>query len=94
MNKKHYALDAVIQKVPDPDGANVEFPFDEREEFCRGCVKVRATFDGHPCRGTLVRMGTPCHIIGLRKDIRKAIGRQPGALSMSPSGKTGLNERK
>jgi hypothetical protein len=23
-------------------------------------------------------MGTACHIIGVRKDIRKAIGKQPG----------------
>jgi len=23
-------------------------------------------------------MGTPCHILGIRKDIRKKIGKQPG----------------
>lgn len=28
--------------------------------------------------GSLVRMGTPCHILGLRKDIRAKIGKQPG----------------
>lgn len=26
----------------------------------------------------LVKMGTPCHIIGIRKDIRKAIKKQAG----------------
>lgn len=78
MNEKTYEFDAVIQKVPDIDGAYVEFPFDVRQEFGKGRVKVHATFDGAPYDGSLVVMGTPCHIIGLRKEIRKAIGKQPG----------------
>ena len=78
MNNKLYEFDAVIRKVPDLDGAYVEFPYDARLEFGRGRVKVLATFDGHPCQGSLVRMGTAGHIIGIRKDIRRKIGRQPG----------------
>lgn len=78
MNHKLYEFDAVIQKVPDLDGAYVEFPYSVREEFGKGRVKVLATFDGHPYQGSLVRMGTACHIIGIRKDIRKMIGKQPG----------------
>ena len=31
-----------------------------------------------PYDGSLVRMGTPGHIIGVRKDIRAAVGKQPG----------------
>lgn len=31
-----------------------------------------------PYAGSLVNMGTGCHIIGIRKDIRQAIGKQPG----------------
>lgn len=41
-------------------------------------VKVKATFDGVEYDGSLVRMKTPCHIIGLRKDIRASIKKQPG----------------
>ena len=78
MNQKLYEFDAVIRKVPDIDGAYVEIPFDVREAFGKGRVKVHATFDGFPYDGSLVRMKTPCHILGLRKDIRAAIGRQPG----------------
>lgn len=78
MNEKKYAFDAIIQKVPDIDGAYVEFPFDARAEFGRGRVPVHATFDGVPYSGSLVRMGTPGHILGLRKDIRAQIGKQPG----------------
>lgn len=78
MNSKIYKFDAEIRKVPDMDGAYVEIPFDVKEEFQKGRVKVHATFDGTPYDGSLVRMKTPCHIIGLRKDIRKQIGKQPG----------------
>lgn len=39
---------------------------------------MTATFDGEPYEGSLVRMQTPCHIIGIRKDIRAKIGKQPG----------------
>ena len=78
MNGKIYTFDAVIRMVPDIDGAYVEFPCDVRQEFGRGRVKVRALFDGVPYDGSLVRMGTPGHIIGLRKDIRAQIGKQPG----------------
>ena len=78
MNPKIYEFTAVIRKVPDSDGAYVEIPFDVREEFGKGRVKVHATFDGVGYDGSLVRMGTPCHILGLRKDIRARIGKQPG----------------
>ena len=78
MNTKTYEFEAVIKKVPDIDGAYIEFPFDVREEFSKGRVKVHATFDSQPYDGSLVRMKTPGHIIGIRKEIRQKIGKQPG----------------
>lgn len=78
MHEEVYAFEAVIRKVPDIDGAYVEVPFDVRKIFGKGRVKVHATFDGMEYNGSLVRMGTPGHIIGIRKDIRAAIGKQPG----------------
>lgn len=78
LNKKVYRFKAEIKKVPDIDGAYVEFPYDVRQEFLKGRVKVHATFDGVPYDGSLVRMQTPCHIIGIRKDIRGKIAKQPG----------------
>lgn len=78
MNEKKYEFDAVIIKVPDIDGAYVEFPYDVKNEFGKGRVKVHAVFDGVEYDGSLVRMGTPGHIIGLKKDIRAKIGKQPG----------------
>jgi len=76
--RKTYEFDAVIIKNPDMDAAYIEIPFDVKEVFGKGRVPVRATFDGEPYDGQLVRMGTPCHIIGIRKDIRAKIGKQPG----------------
>ena len=73
-----HEFDAVIVKNPDMDAAYVEIPFDVKAAFGRGRVAVHATFDGEPYDGQLVRMGTPGHIIGLRKDIRARIGKQPG----------------
>lgn len=78
MAPKIYEFDAELKKVPDIDGAYVEFPFDVRKEFGCGRVKVHATFDGVSYDGSLVRMKTPGHIIGVRKDIRERIGKQPG----------------
>ncbi|MCW3490664.1 DUF1905 domain-containing protein [Dethiobacter alkaliphilus] len=76
--KKVYEFVAVIKKVPDMDAAYIEIPFDVKAEFGKGRVAVHATFDGEPYDGSLVRMKTPCHIIGIRKDIRAKIGKQPG----------------
>ena len=67
MNPTVYEFDAVIRKVPDIDGAYVEFPHDVQALFGKGRVKVAATFDGVPYAGSLVR-----------KDIRAQIGKQPG----------------
>ena len=78
MNPKIYEFDAIIHKVDDMDGAYVEIPFDVQDAFGKGRVLVRATFDGEPYDGQVVRMGTPCHIIGLRKSIRSKIRKQPG----------------
>lgn len=73
-----YEFDAVIRKVSDMDGAYVEIPFDAKEVFGKGRVPVHATFDSEPYDGQVVKMGTPYYIIGIRKDIRAKIGKQPG----------------
>ena len=78
MNSKLYEFDAIIKKVPSIDGAYIDFPHDVRAEFGRGRVAVHATFDGEPYDGSLVRMKTPGHILGIRKEIRARIGKQAG----------------
>ncbi len=79
-----YKFEAVIEPVPDKGGAFVRFPYDIRAEFGKGRVKVEITFDGEPYSGSIVNMGVKneddsvCYIIGIRKDIRSKIGKQPG----------------
>ncbi|MDE6905781.1 MAG: DUF1905 domain-containing protein [Lachnospiraceae bacterium] len=81
---KIYEFEALIEPVPDKGGAFVRFPYDIREEFGKGRVKADITFDGEPYRGSVVNMGVKhedgsiCYIIGIRKDIQKKIGKQPG----------------
>lgn len=75
---KIYQFEAVIHKVDGIDGAYIEIPFDVKKEFGKGRVPVTATFDGERYDGSLVKLKIPCHIIGIRKDIRAKIGKQPG----------------
>ena len=83
---KIYEFEAVIQKVDGQDAAYIAVPFDIRAEFGKGRVKVHAAFDGVPYDGSIVNMGVKnpdgsvCYIIGIRKDIRAQIGKQPGDL--------------
>lgn len=64
-----FEFDAVMIQNDDMDAAYVEVPLDVEKIFGKKKVLVHATFDGTPYDGQVVRMGTPCHIIGIRKDI-------------------------
>ena len=81
---KIYGFESLICDAGEAGGAYVVFPYNVREEFGKGRVKVHATFDGEPYDGSIVNMGVKnedgsiCYIIGIRKDIRFKIGKQPG----------------
>jgi hypothetical protein len=77
MNK--YEFTTVIIKNDNLDSGYIEFPYDTEKEFGKkGQVKVKVWFDGFLYRGSLVKMGHPCHIVGLNKEVRKAINKNPG----------------
>jgi len=85
MKNKVFEYDAQIKSSEiGKGGAYVPFPYDVRAEFGKGRVKVHATFDGEPYDGSIVNMGVKnadgsvCYIIGILKDIRAKIGKQPG----------------
>ena len=71
-------FDAVILQNENMDAAYVEVPFDIKALYGKGRLSVHATFDGVPYDGQIVKLGTPCFIIGVRKDIRKQIGKSFG----------------
>ena len=83
LNPKTYAFTAILQEEPD-GGAYIAFPWDIKELFGKGRVKVHATFDGVPYDGSIVNMGVKnedgsvCFVIGITKSIRKQIGKRHG----------------
>jgi hypothetical protein len=76
MSDKH-KFSAPIEDAGD-GGAFVTVPFDVEKAFGKKRVKVKATIDGVPYRGTLVRMGTPHHLLLILKEIRLKIGKSIG----------------
>ena len=84
MNEKIYEYDEIIRYIPEKGGAYVIFPWNIREEFGRGRVKVHAEFDGQPYDGSIVNMGVKhedgsvCYIIGITKAIRAEINKGDG----------------
>jgi len=59
-------------------GAYVVVPFDVEKVFGSKRPKIKASIDGEPYRGTLVRMGTPHHMLLVLKEIRTKIGKSFG----------------
>lgn len=85
MKDKIFEYDTVIHEIPEKGGAYLTFPWDVRQEFGKGRVKVHAEFDGIPYEGSVVNMGLKnpdgsiCYIIGLLKSIRRELGKGEGA---------------
>lgn len=74
-----YEFEAEICKVEGVDGAYIVFPHDLRAVFGKGRVAVTAVFDGLVVyEGSLVYRKTPFPILGVRKDIREKLHKQPG----------------
>jgi hypothetical protein len=75
---------ATIECSGDIDAAYIVVPVDIRAVYGIGRLKVEATFDGEPYRGSVVNMGVKdaegniCYIIGITKAIRQRIGKSFG----------------
>ena len=75
---------AIIERSGDIDAAYVVVPVDIRAVYGIGRLKVEATFDGEPYRGSVVNMGVKdadgniCYIIGITKAIRQRMGKSFG----------------
>ena len=71
MKSMRYEYDAILREIPENGGAYVAFPWDIREVFGRGRIRVHADFDGVPYDGSVVNMGVKnpdgsvCYIIGV-----------------------------
>ncbi|MDD7267137.1 MAG: DUF1905 domain-containing protein [Lachnospiraceae bacterium] len=84
--QREYTFQAELKEVKEKGGAYVIFPWDIREEFGKGRVKVHVEFDGIPYDGSIVNMGLKdeagkvCYIIGVLKAIRTQLGKVEGDL--------------
>ncbi|HTA85653.1 MAG TPA: YdeI/OmpD-associated family protein [Silvibacterium sp.] len=75
---KKYAFTAKIV-AGDGGGAGVLFPYDTEKEFAtKGKVPIKATFNGVPYTGSLIKYGFPQHTLHLPKAIREQLGKVPG----------------
>jgi Domain of unknown function (DUF1905)/Bacteriocin-protection, YdeI or OmpD-Associated len=75
---KEYKFKAKIEPA-DGGGAYVLFPYDVEEQFgTKGKVPVKATFDGVPYTGSLIKYGHPRHMLPVLKAIREQLGKRPG----------------
>lgn len=71
---------AIIKQNGTMNAAFVEFPFSTEELFNKkGQVKIKALFDDKvEYRGSLAKMKSDCHILGLTQEIRKQLGKTFG----------------
>ncbi len=59
-------------------GAYVEVPFDIEKEFGSKRIKAKVLFEAVEYRGSIMKMGTECYILGITKDIQSRIGKSIG----------------
>lgn len=80
MDAKPIQFTAIIQQNGTMNAAFVEFPFSTEELFHKkGLVKIKAVFDDKvEYRGSLAKMKSDCHILGLTQEIRKQLGKTFG----------------
>ncbi|VYT81012.1 DUF1905 domain-containing protein [Clostridium tertium] len=75
---KKYNFEAEIKKHEGKDATYIEVPLDIEKEFGAKRVRVKVKFDNVEYRGSVVRMGLPCYMIGITKEIRNKIGKTYG----------------
>ena len=80
MENKEIIFNAIIKQNGNMNAAFLEFPFSTEELFNKkGQVKIKAIFDNKiEYRGSLAKMKSDCHVLGLTQEIRKQLGKTFG----------------
>jgi len=70
---------AKLRKSPRPGGwTYLVWPESVKFFGTRGLVKINGTIDGHPFRASFMAMGNGKHMLPVKAEVRKVIGKSVG----------------
>lgn len=80
MTQDYITFEGIIQQNGEINAAFIEFPFSTEELFGKkGQVKIKVLLDGKiEYRGSLAKMKSNFHKIGLTQEVRKKLGKTFG----------------